>query len=73
MSKPTQTRDIFSLVTKVESMTVEECEIVKESLESFFERCREAEQGISTKESIRYRDVCDRIENETGRLISRWR
>jgi len=73
MSAPTQNRDIYSLATKVETMTVEECESVKESLESYFGRCRAIEQGISTKEMIRYRAVCDRIERETGRFVERWR
>jgi transcription elongation factor Elf1 len=45
----------------------------KEHLESYFDRCREGQQGINTKEFAWYNHVCERLEGEFKHKIKRWR
>lgn len=48
----------------VEEMTAREVVDTAESLAGYAEGCREIEQGINTKESVRFRSCMARIENE---------
>ena len=56
----------------VEEMTLAECEDTKDSLERYFESCQRIGQGINSKETVRYRRACERIERETGKPVERW-
>jgi len=57
---------------QVGEMTLDEVYQEKEHLEHYFEGCREIEQGINTKETVRYRLCCERIEQATGKPVARW-
>lgn len=46
----------FSVPKLAEQMTKDELEQECESAESYFRACREIQQGINSKETVRYRD-----------------
>lgn len=54
----------------VEEMTVEEAEQEIEWLEDGFRMCAVIGDGISSKDAIRYRRLCDKVE-AAGRYVSR--
>lgn len=54
----------------VDQMTVDEAEQEMYSLEAYFAECEEIGQGINSKETIRYRRCCDKVE-AAGRHVQR--
>lgn len=57
---------------EINGMTEDQLESKRANMESYFDSCREIGQGIGTKESVWYRRVCDRLEQEFGHTIERW-
>lgn len=56
----------------VEKLTLPECESEKDSLDHWFMTLRDSQEGISTKDCIRYRDVCDRLGKLTNAAVQEW-
>lgn len=54
----------------VDQMTVDEAESEMYHLEDYFRSCVEIQNGISSKDVIRYRRCCDKVE-AAGRYVSR--
>lgn len=54
----------------VDEMTVDEAEQEMYWLEDGFRMCAEIGDGISSKDAIRYRRCCDKVE-AAGRYVSR--
>jgi len=54
----------------VEEMTVDEAVQEIEWMEDYFRMCAVNGEGISSKDSIRYRRCCDKVE-AAGRYVSR--
>ena len=62
----------FSTNKAPEAMTMVELDWEVESAEGYFDRCREIEQGINSKEWVRYRRCIDRLA-VLGRYVEPWR
>ncbi len=62
-----------SPLDEINAMCEDDLVARKESLESYFNRCRESQQGINTKEWAWYSRVCERLEGEFKHKIKRWR
>jgi hypothetical protein len=51
--------------------SVEDLYDAKESYERYFTACRECEQGINTKESVRYRAILEALK-QAGETVTSW-
>ena len=49
---------------RIEDMTIEEVECEKELLEEYFRECEKIEQGINSKETVRYNKCLERLVSE---------
>jgi hypothetical protein len=58
---------------EIDQMNEAQLEAKRDNLERYFDSCRAIQQGINTKERLWYNRVCDRLENEFGHSIERWR
>lgn len=54
---------------KVENLTLPECELEKDSLDHWFISLRDNQEGFSSKDCIRYRDVCERLRKLTNGYV----
>ena len=60
------------MLKNVDDMTVDELFDAKDSMEHYFNACRECEQGINSKETVRYNRILARLE-DAGETVTRWK